>query len=158
MEIKIRDVFLDFIAKLALGKVGAAQADVIRLAFHLFEIVQAKSKSLGYVPYMNIITLKMVLKKDNKYIRFHWVDDEDDKALFLALTSQLLIAVLNARLYELSITDGLTGLYVHRYFEQRLREEISRAKRYAHRVSLIMIDIDYFKRCNDLYGHQTGTN
>jgi len=76
--------------------------------------------------------------------------------LFSTLTNQLLMIVLNARLYELSITDSLTGLFVHRYFEQRLREEISRARRYFSKVSIIMLDIDHFKQCNDIFGHQIG--
>lgn len=76
--------------------------------------------------------------------------------LFSTLTNQLLMIVLNARLYELSITDSLTGLFVHRYFEQRLREEISRARRYFSKVSIIMMDIDHFKQCNDIFGHQVG--
>ncbi|MFA5116270.1 MAG: diguanylate cyclase [Candidatus Omnitrophota bacterium] len=76
--------------------------------------------------------------------------------LYTTLTNQLLMIVLNARLYELSITDSLTGLFVHRYFEQRLREEISRARRYFSKVSIIMMDIDHFKQANDLFGHQTG--
>jgi diguanylate cyclase (GGDEF)-like protein len=76
--------------------------------------------------------------------------------LLLTLTNQLIMVILNARLYELAITDGLTGLFLHRYFEQRLREEISRAKRYVYNSSLIMMDIDKFKEYNDTLGHEFG--
>jgi len=57
---------------------------------------------------------------------------------------------------ELSRKDGLTDLYNHRFFHQLLETEISRADRYSRVVSLIMIDIDTFKRYNDSHGHPAG--
>jgi diguanylate cyclase (GGDEF)-like protein len=63
---------------------------------------------------------------------------------------------LNKKLETLSITDGLTGLYNHRYFYDRLAEEIERAKRYGNSFSLVMIDIDHFKHYNDRNGHLAG--
>jgi diguanylate cyclase (GGDEF)-like protein len=61
------------------------------------------------------------------------------------------------RLYrELSITDGLTGLYNSRYFFGRAREEIERCNRYASPLSLILMDVDNFKNFNDTYGHIDG--
>ena len=62
----------------------------------------------------------------------------------------------NRKLRELSIRDGLTGLYNHRYFQERLRQEWERAKRYRRPLSLILMDIDHFKRINDTYGHPVG--
>ena len=62
----------------------------------------------------------------------------------------------NIELSERSITDSLTGLYNRRHFEFRLREEISRAERFSHNLSLIMFDIDDFKQYNDMLGHQAG--
>ena len=50
----------------------------------------------------------------------------------------------------------MTQLYINRYFQQKLEEEISRAKRYNRKVSMIMTDIDFFKKFNDTYGHQQG--
>ncbi|MFW5781806.1 MAG: diguanylate cyclase [Candidatus Muiribacteriaceae bacterium] len=72
------------------------------------------------------------------------------------IISQGLISIDNARLYELAITDGLTGLYNHSYFQVRLNEEISKAGRYEARLSFAIMDIDHFKDFNDTYGHQTG--
>ncbi len=63
---------------------------------------------------------------------------------------------LNRTLKEISIRDGLTSLYNYRYFYERLDEEIKRAARYKHPLSLIMADVDYFKKINDTYGHSTG--
>lgn len=62
----------------------------------------------------------------------------------------------NLLLTEMSITDSLTGLYNRRYFFQRLLEEINRSERYHHPMSLIMADIDHFKKINDFYGHPYG--
>jgi len=56
----------------------------------------------------------------------------------------------------LATIDGLTGLYNHRYFQQRLEEEIQRADRMKLPLSLIIIDIDYFKQYNDNHGHPAG--
>lgn len=59
-------------------------------------------------------------------------------------------------LNELATRDGLTGLYNHRMFYTLLNEEIQRAGRYNRPLSLLMIDIDFFKRVNDTHGHQAG--
>lgn len=60
------------------------------------------------------------------------------------------------RLEELSSRDGLTGLYNRREFENRLREETQRARRYGKPLSVLLLDIDHFKNVNDRYGHQAG--
>ncbi len=60
------------------------------------------------------------------------------------------------RLEELSVTDGLTGLSNHRHFQETLRKEFGRAQRYSDPLSLIMIDLDHFKRVNDQHGHPFG--
>ena len=57
---------------------------------------------------------------------------------------------------ELASRDSLTGLYNHRTFYSLLEEEIARTQRYKRPVSLLMLDIDYFKRVNDIHGHQVG--
>ncbi len=70
------------------------------------------------------------------------------------------VAMENARLYQktedLAIKDSLTGLYVHRYFLERLDEEVKRALRSGGSFAFLMIDIDDFKLFNDKYGHMTG--
>jgi diguanylate cyclase (GGDEF)-like protein len=58
--------------------------------------------------------------------------------------------------YKLATIDGLTELYNHRYFQETLTNQVEIAKRYKQVFSLIMIDIDYFKKFNDNYGHQAG--
>jgi two-component system cell cycle response regulator len=63
---------------------------------------------------------------------------------------------LRKRLEYLAVTDGLTGLFNHRHSFERLEKEIHRSKRYSHPLSVIMMDIDDFKRVNDEYGHRAG--
>ena len=80
--------------------------------------------------------------------------------LLQIVANQASAALANARLYarlaEQAITDGLTGLYNHRYFYERLEQECARACRYGLPLSLLMIDIDDFKGFNDLFGHVLG--
>ncbi len=59
-------------------------------------------------------------------------------------------------LLALSRTDALTGLFNRRYFEERLHEEFARSRRYGSPLSLVMLDIDHFKRINDTFGHPFG--
>lgn len=63
---------------------------------------------------------------------------------------------VNVELKQRSIRDELTGLYTRAYLQERLGEEVARALRYGRPFSLIMIDIDHFKRINDVFGHLVG--
>ncbi|WP_354116369.1 MULTISPECIES: diguanylate cyclase [unclassified Bradyrhizobium] len=63
---------------------------------------------------------------------------------------------LQDKLAALAISDGLTGLANRRHFDERLAEEWARAKRDGAPLSLLLIDVDYFKKFNDQYGHQAG--
>lgn len=81
---------------------------------------------------------------------------EKDFELFVNLANQAAIAIDNARLYRYAVTDEMTRLYNHRYFQQRLDEEIQRADRYENHVSLIILDVDHFKKFNDTFGHPEG--
>ena len=62
----------------------------------------------------------------------------------------------NLRLKDLVYVDALTGLYNHRFFQESLDKELSRARRYHSSVSLILFDIDFFKKVNDTHGHPAG--
>jgi diguanylate cyclase (GGDEF)-like protein len=85
---------------------------------------------------------------------------KDDLERFAILALQFALEMKKALLYEtveeLAITDGLTGLYVRRYFFDRLKEEANRSRRHKFHMSFLMADIDDFKKCNDTYGHLVG--
>lgn len=66
------------------------------------------------------------------------------------------VIIQNVSLKTQAITDELTGLFTYRYFVLRLNNEFERAKRYGLGLSLVIMDIDHFKKINDSYGHQLG--
>ncbi|MGI8537884.1 MAG: diguanylate cyclase [Mycobacteriales bacterium] len=85
---------------------------------------------------------------------------EDDMAMLRTFTTQATVAVDNVLLHEearrLSVTDGLTGLGNYRYFQLTVAKEIERASRFERPLALLMLDLDHFKRVNDVHGHQRG--
>jgi diguanylate cyclase (GGDEF)-like protein len=84
----------------------------------------------------------------------------EDVHTLASFASQASVAIENVLLHQetqqLSITDGLTGLWNRRYLELSLRKEIERANRFNRPLSVLLVDIDRFKRVNDRYGHQRG--
>ena len=80
----------------------------------------------------------------------------EHQRLLESLALQIAAALQNAHLYELAMVDGLTGLFVRRYFDARIEEEIERSKRYGSPFSVVMMDVDDFKKLNDTYGHLVG--
>ncbi|MBI2263571.1 MAG: diguanylate cyclase [Armatimonadetes bacterium] len=90
-------------------------------------------------------------------------DVSDRNALFpllVTLANQIALALENAVHFEYAFSmatmDGLTGLYNHRLMQELLEKELSRAKRAGESLSLLLVDIDFFKKFNDSYGHQVG--
>lgn len=65
-------------------------------------------------------------------------------------------ALMHTQVEQQAITDALTNVYNRRYFNDRLRMELHRSDRYHHPVSLLILDIDFFKKCNDVLGHLGG--
>jgi len=76
--------------------------------------------------------------------------------LFIYIQDVTEVAAYERMLKEMNVRDALTGIYNRRFLENKLMEEFRRYKRYGSRFSLIMFDIDHFKRVNDTYGHQCG--
>lgn len=100
-----------------------------------------------------------------------------DQSLLEAIANQAALAIRNAQLLkeqehqiqeleralqavreaqERAMTDGLTGLYNHVYFKEQLYSTVLEAERYGHSVSVVLVDLDHFKRVNDSFGHQSG--
>jgi len=110
--------------------------------------LKAKDRVNGIILADNFITKKPITK--------------DDIRMLIMLANQAGLAIENSQLYEktvlMSHTDPLTGLWNHGYFYYLLQEEIEKAKATKKPLSLIMLDIDYFKVYNDTLGHQAGDN
>lgn len=81
---------------------------------------------------------------------------EEEQALFHLFVEDLNGALQNARLYDMAIRDGLTGLFTRRYFEMRLEQETERSARFGMPLSLLVMDLNEFKAVNDLLGHAAG--
>ena len=85
---------------------------------------------------------------------------EKDFDKFLILAGQFALEIKKVKLYEtiqqLAIIDGLTGIYMRRHFLERAEEEVKRSEYHKLNISVLLIDIDHFKICNDRYGHLVG--
>lgn len=93
----------------------------------------------------------MAVQTENKHAY-----NESQLRVLATIADQAAVAIENSRLYQLATVDGLTGLFVRRYFDQRLREEWHRTERYGNGFCLALMDLDRFKLLNDTYGHQVG--
>jgi len=106
--------------------------------------------SIGEI-FLGILAIKIpaLYEKDTEFF--------DDIAAFVEeLDIAIQRAILYSKVESMSRTDGLTDLHRRGYFNERLKEEEIRAKRWKGRFSILMMDIDHFKRVNDTYGHQAG--
>ena len=109
-------------------------------------------------PIKNKNKLIAILALSKKQTRGFYSRDDTD--LLMTLANEASVAIENSLLYDKAKqranTDELTGLYNHRYFYERLDEEIARCSRFGDIFSLIFLDLDFFKKYNDVYGHLAG--
>ena len=107
----------------------------------LDKVHKAKIIFLGKT-YFFSVTVALISKEENHYsIVFSDITKEEN---------------YQKELFNLSIRDALTGISNRHFFDQKIHEEFSRVMRYGHPLSLIMLDIDFFKHINDEYGHDIG--
>lgn len=107
---------------------------------------------------LNIDTVEGVMIVDNSLSNRPITDKTVTVLSIIAHTVGL--AINNSKLYmktlDVAIRDPLTGLHNRRYFNERLLDEVERADRYTEHLSLVICDIDHFKKINDSYGHPAG--
>jgi diguanylate cyclase (GGDEF)-like protein len=140
------------LAEDSLQVAGSEAEEAVRS--HQVVLTNTPDEDRAYVPLItkNDVFGVMVLEDRRDVQAFN----KEDAELFRQIGYQIAIAINNAHLYAMAVTDGLTGLYVRRYFDLRMEEEFEQARRYGRTFSLLLFDIDHFKKFNDAHGHQTG--
>jgi diguanylate cyclase (GGDEF)-like protein len=126
---------------------------------------QADCSELEKLNIKSLIAVPLIVERN--CIGILYVDDfktrkftAHEVSILSLLATQAAIAIERMQRFEhnrlLAITDGLTGLYNHRYYVKSLKKELDRSKRNDHTLSVIIVDIDYFKHFNDANGHLQG--
>lgn len=124
----------------------------------------AMTDSVMNLKIRSVMCVPLIAKQNGDMIGTVYVDNrsagnifsQEDLVLLESFSNLAGMAIENAHLYELAIIDELTKCFVRRYFEQRVREEFSRALRQSGSLSLLMVDVDSFKNVNDRHGHAAG--
>ncbi len=121
------------------------------------------NEKLDNVASLLIVPLNVQAKTEGALVLIHGearAFTDDHQHIFEILANQIAGSLENARmirkLENMAISDGLTGLHNKRYFNERMDEILSRAERYEQKLSLMMMDLDHFKKINDTYGHPVG--
>ena len=150
------------------GPSGKFEQILAETVFERKEMISLKSpidKGHPFAPYLgdsdrSFIALPLLSEKIPIGILTIVGAEEEQTESFSILAEQLSLELKKINLYErvqeLAITDGLTGIYVRRHFLERLNEELTRCKKRGFELSLLMIDLDHFKQCNDTHGHLVG--
>lgn len=117
---------------------------------------------IGFHSGTQAICLPLIADENVMGIITLWGDDlrESDQAAAVLFSSQVAIAIQKARLIseiqQMVITDELTGVKNRRGLYEKGQQEVERARRFNHPLSLLFVDVDYFKTINDQFGHNTG--
>jgi diguanylate cyclase (GGDEF)-like protein len=119
-------------------------------------VLQSQRETRKPLTVLRLRQAQLELRMKERTAQLSKANQELRQALRLIEEKNKALLVLNESLKVQSTTDPLTGLYNRREFLNRIRTEWGRFKRYARPLSLIMIDIDHFKRVNDTYGHECG--
>jgi diguanylate cyclase (GGDEF)-like protein len=110
--------------------------------------------SIACIPMVVYSDVIGVINVTNKNEGMEFTDE--DVHMLKAVADQAAVAVNKAQLWDMAVTDSLTGLYDRRYFMVKLQEEVLRAERCGKPLSVVMADLDRFKKINDTYGHDAG--
>lgn len=125
-------------------------------------VLRVQSMPVAFGLSMTMSAFYVVLAYELMQYKYYWIKIVSPLsfALFAFIIAVIIKYLIKSRdfdtQYKLATTDGLTELYNHRYFQEQMQRYVSHAMRYETPFSLIIIDIDFFKKFNDNYGHQSG--
>lgn len=156
-KILVKNINLDEIIKDIKSVVFSLRPYVQSFEIYAFENLPKKGSKLE-VPILlgdeRLGVIQTAIDKKNYSFSHNFLEECE------VISNQVALALKRSKLYQLVIErsriDGLTGLYLRRYFLERLKQEFVSSRRYGTFFSLLMIDIDHFKNINDTYGHLTG--
>lgn len=127
---------------------------VVHILFFILMHYFQKSSGILFGNYINSTSF-LIISWAISYMRYkNRIEEFNNKKIIQEKNNEL--ERLNKKLEKLSQTDGLTGIFNRFMFDATIKKEWNRCKRQLKSLSLIMIDIDYFKTYNDNYGHQAG--
>ena len=147
---------------LAFAEEGESQSNIFEVHFSLYEVYKALGRvgeALAHFERFHRVKEEVFEKRSQDrvqhlMIQFDVERLQQERALAQRQNTEL--ARLNRELEDLSVRDGLTGVYNRRYLDKELASEFERATRYELPLSVMMSDIDFFKRVNDTFSHATG--
>jgi diguanylate cyclase (GGDEF)-like protein len=158
-RIKLGEGIAGWVAQEGIPVVVPDVSKDVRFLGKIDKAIHFKTKSLMCVPIKINDQILGVIELVNKTTGEPF--SKEDLDLLMRLVDQLAIAIERTSLYqkmtELAITDDLTKLFNTRYLNRTIEIEIQRSSRYHSSLSLIFMDIDFFKRINDRYGHLVGS-
>jgi len=162
---KIPECFVDFnpdITPSVVGKAMKEKTDLLIGNFSGDPMEDVIPKDKGFRSMM-ISPLAFEEKTVGALMVVHTIPDyytRDDIKLFNMLAIQIALAIRNIQIQEtmgtMAITDSLSGLFTHGYFQESLSDVLTKAKYDNKPVSVMIIDVDFFKKINDSYGHPQG--
>jgi diguanylate cyclase (GGDEF)-like protein len=162
---KTPECFVDFnpdITPSLVGKAMKEKTDILVGNFSSDPMEDVIPKDKGFRSMM-ISPLAFEDKTVGALMVMHTIHDyytKEDLKLFNMLAIQIALAIRNIQIQEtmgtMAITDSLSGLYTHGYFQENLSDVLTKAKYDNKPVSIMIIDVDFFKKINDSYGHPQG--
>ena len=137
-------------------------AGLVLALLTVLAVLKIKSMPTAFGLSFTIYTVYVLFAYELMRMNYYWIKIVSPVAfaIFAFILAVIIKYLIKSRdfdaQYKLATTDGLTELYNHRYFQEQMQNQVSHSKRYGVPLSLIIIDIDFFKKFNDTYGHQSG--